>query len=213
MSYLYELLARDERVVRVARDHWITLLPAILIDVAVSIVIVGLSVLGIVFSPPWTWLGLLFLIVPAAHLIFRVLVWWNRQYVVTNRRIIQITGMFNKRVSDTLLEKVNDIVTEQSAMGRLLKYGDIEIISGSESGIDAFRRFADPIGFKKDLFDQKTLLGQGVPGGRAGRAVSAEALGADDVPKLIAELDELRQKGLLTAAEFEEKKQQLLDRI
>ena len=40
-----------------------------------------------------------------------------------------------------------------------------------------------------------------------------EAAGAGDVPELIAELDALRQKGLITDAEFEEKKEQLLDRI
>jgi uncharacterized membrane protein YdbT with pleckstrin-like domain len=209
MSYLGELLARDERVVRVAHDHWVTLLPTILIDAAVGVVIIGLSVLGIVLSPPWTWFGLLFLVVPIAHLVLRILVWWNRQYVITNRRIIQVTGMFNKRVSDTLLDKINDIVTEQSAMGRLLKYGDIEIISSSESGIDVFRRFADPIGFKIALLDQKASRGsqEGV------QAQEEPAPSAGDVPALIAELDELRQKGLLTDEEFEEKKQRLLGRI
>jgi hypothetical protein len=35
----------------------------------------------------------------------------------------------------------------------------------------------------------------------------------DSVPELIAELDELRAKGLLTDAEFEDKKRKLLDRI
>jgi uncharacterized membrane protein YdbT with pleckstrin-like domain len=214
MSYVKELLARNERVVRVAREHWITLLPTILVDVAVCVVVIGLSVLGIILSPPWTWLGLLFLIVPVGHLALRVQVWWNRQYIITNRRIIQASGTFNKRVSDTLLEKVNDIVMEQSALGLLLRFGNIEIISGSESGIDAFRRIADPIAFKKELFNQKEALACLEPfEAQAERVLSAEAPGAGDVPELIAELDELCRKGVITDAEFEEKKRQLLDRI
>ncbi len=212
MGYVEELLARNERIVRVARDHWVTLLPVILVDVAVSIVIIGFSV-G-VLSPPWTWFGLLLLVVPIGHLALRVWAWWNKQYIVTNRRIVQVTGTFGKRVSDTSLEKINDIVMEQSVLGRLLKFGDIEIISGSESGIDVFRRIADPIEFKKELLDQKGTLGSlDVFDEQAGRVLSAEALDASDVPELIAGLDELRQKGVITDVEFEEKKQRLLAKI
>jgi uncharacterized membrane protein YdbT with pleckstrin-like domain len=214
MSYIERLLACDERIVRITREHWITLLSAILVDIAISIVIVGLSVLGIIASPPWTWFGLLLLVVPVGHLIFRLWVWWNRQYVVTGRRIIQVTGNFNKRVSDTALEKINDILMEQTALGRLLGFGDIEIISGSESGIDVFHRIADPIGFKNEIFDQKEALARlDVFQERAGRVLDAEPPSAGDVPELIAELDELRRKGVISDAEFEEKKQQLLARI
>jgi hypothetical protein len=114
--------------------------------------------------------------------------------------------MVNKRVSDTLLEKINDIVTEQSAMGRLLKFGDVEIIAGSDSGVDVFYRLADPIGFKKDLLDQKASVGEP-------EAAEEPEKHAQSVPDLIAELDELRKKGLVTDAEFEEKRRELLDRI
>jgi len=214
MSYVSKLLARDERIIRTARDHWIALLPTILVDVALSIVIIGLSIAGIVFFPPWTWFGLLLLVVPIAHLALRVWVWWNKQYVVTNRRIMQVTGTINKRVSDTLLEKINDIVMEQSALGRLFRFGDVEIISGSESGIDVFHRIADPIEFKKELLEQKeTLARLDIFEERAGRVLSTEAPAAGDIPELIAELDELRQRGVISGAEFEEKKRQLLTKI
>jgi uncharacterized membrane protein YdbT with pleckstrin-like domain len=217
MSYVEKMLAQNERVVRVAHDHWITLLPTILVDVAVSIVIVGLSVAGgIFFILPW--FGLLLLLVPIGHFLIRLWVWWNRQCVITSRRIIQITGMFSKRVSDTALEKVNDIVMEQSAWGRMFKFGDIEIISGSESGIDVFRRIADPIGFKKVLLDQKGALGgaearEEWAAEQVGRVPDRETPSASEIPDLIAELDELRKKGLITDVEFAEKKKQLLDRI
>jgi uncharacterized membrane protein YdbT with pleckstrin-like domain len=212
MSYVTVLLGRNEYVVRVARDHWVTLLVTVLVDLAVSIVIVALSVLGVIVSPPWTWFGFLFLVIPLGHFLHRFWVWWNKQYVVTNRRIIQVTGTVGKRVSDTLLEKINDIVMDQSAMGRLLKFGDIEIIAGSESGIDVFHRIADPIGFEKALLDQKAALGTlDAPAGLGGPSVEASA--TKDVPAMIADLDELRKKGLLTDAEFGEKKRQLLERI
>jgi uncharacterized membrane protein YdbT with pleckstrin-like domain len=206
VSYLNTLLATNERVVRASRDHWIVLLPTIVADGAISLAIVGLSVLGIVFSPPWTWLGFLLLFIPLLHFLWRIWMWWSKQYAITNRRVIQISGMVNKRVSDTLLEKINDIVTEQSAMGRLLKFGDVEIIAGSDSGVDVFYRLADPIGFKKDLLDQKASVGEP-------EAAEEPEKHAQSVPDLIAELDELRKKGLITDTEFKKKRRKLLDRI
>jgi uncharacterized membrane protein YdbT with pleckstrin-like domain len=214
MSYVQKLLASNERVVRVSRDHWIVLLTTILIDGLIGLIVVGLSIVGAVFSG---WLvplfGLLILLVPIGHFLFRMWVWWNKQYVVTNLRVIQVSGMVRKRVSDTLLEKINDIVTEQTALGRLLNYGDLKIVAGSDSAIDVFSYLADPIGFKKDMLDQKTALGQPEESARPGERGAAEASSANDVPDLIAELDNLRERGILTDAEFQEKKRKLLDRI
>jgi len=214
MSYVGNLLAKNERVVRISRDHWIVLLTTVLIDGLASLIIVGLSIVGAIFSG-WLvpLLGILMLVVPIGHFLFRVWVWWNKQHVITNLRIIQISGMVRKRVSDTLLEKINDIVTEQTALGRLLKYGDIEIIAGSDSGIDAFYRLADPSGFKKALLDQKAVPGRLEAPAEPKRQGGDEASDVADVPELIAELDELRKKGLLTDVEFQEKKRKLLDKI
>ena len=48
---------------------------------------------------------------------------------------------------------------------------------------------------------------------RVSRGPDGEPASAEDVPELIAELDELRKKGLLSDAEFDEKKAKLLSRI
>lgn len=212
MSYIDNLLARNEHIVRITREHWITLLPTILVDAAVSTVIIALSALGIILSPPWTWFGPLLLTAPLVHLAYRVWEWRNREYVVTNWRIIQVTGALNKRVSDTLLEKINDIMTEQSGLGRMLNFGTIKIISGSEVGADVFYYIADPAGFKKDLLEQKTTHSD-ASDEQAEPPSSEETSNADRIPDLIAELDELRQNGIITDAEFQEKKKQLLAKI
>jgi hypothetical protein len=215
VGYLGKLLANNERVVRVSHDHWIVLLPTILIDVILGLIIVGLVIVTISFTlNPLPVLGLFFLLIPMAHFLFRLWVWWNRQYVITSQRLIQVRGMIRKRVSDTMLHKINDIVTEQSAMGRLLNYGDIEVIAGSDSGIDVFYRLADPVAFKKDLISQKASGGsQSVPVAAALGKSSRGSLNAGDIPDLITELVNLRKKGLLTEAEFQDKKRELLDRI
>jgi hypothetical protein len=206
VNYVESLLARNETVVKVTRGHWVNLLPTILTDLAVSLVIVGLAVAGSLVSPPFTYFGLLLLLVPIGHFLVAWLVWRSRQVVVTNRRIIQIAGLLNKRVSDTLLEKINDIVTRQTATGRLLSYGDVEVISGSGLGADLFRRIGDPDGFKKALLEQRGAApDQAVP--------NSVGDGDEAVPDLIRELADLREQGLLTDEEFAQKKRELLDRI
>jgi hypothetical protein len=133
---------------------------------------------------------------------------------VTNRRIIQAQGVINKHVIDSSLEKINDVVLTQSALGRMLNYGDLEILTGSEIGVNLLRRIADPVHFKTEMLNQKEGMNEmGAFDSKARRTLAAAAPTAGDIPELIGELDELRKKGLITDAEFQEKKAKLLARI
>lgn len=208
MGYLERLLASNEKIIRLAHDHWIVLLATILVDAVLIVIILGLSATSVVIATPWSWLGLILLVLPLGHIGFRLVEWWNNRYIVTNRRIIQLSGTFNTRVSDTSLEKINDIVMEQTPLGRILNFGRLEIISGSNSGTDIFPRLADPIGFKKDVLDQKDALA-----GRGGWGQDQRQLRDKETRNLIAGLEDLRRAGILTAAEFEEKKQRVLDKV
>jgi uncharacterized membrane protein YdbT with pleckstrin-like domain len=132
-----------------------------------------------------------------------VLVWSNRKYVITNRRVIQISGVLNKDVVDSSLEKVNDVMLDQSFWGRIFGYGDLEILTASEIGVNKIRRIANPVQYKIAMVNAKAQL-EGTAG-----APSA----GSDVPALIAQLDALRQKGVITDAEFQEKKAKLMAKI
>jgi uncharacterized membrane protein YdbT with pleckstrin-like domain len=153
-------------------------------------------------------------LVPLFHFGRRVAWWWNEKYIVTNRRVIQIEGILDKHVIDSSLEKVNDVVLRQSALGRILDYGNIEILTGSEIGVNQLSRIHRPILFKTEMLNQKEAMGEiDAFEMRSRRILANEAPTAGDIPELIAELDELRQKGIITQTEFEDKKRQLLDRL
>jgi uncharacterized membrane protein YdbT with pleckstrin-like domain len=179
MGYVDRLMAQNERIVFITREHWITLLSAILIDLGIAIVIIALSVAGALFAPPLPLLGLILLLIPLGHFLVRLIVWRNEQYIITNRRVMEVRGVYRKHVSDSSLEKVNDVVMEQSALGRLLDYGDIRIITGADIGVNLFRRIAHPIRFKTTMMDQKAALSREAP-------VQPRP---DDVPELLARLD------------------------
>lgn len=216
MGYLEGLMARRERITFKSRQHWIAIVPKLVVWSVVAVAIVLVTGFVAVATPldGAALVLVLALVFPFWRIIVDFLNWWNEQYVITNRRVIQLEGIINKRSSDSSLEKVNDVVLEQSAMGRILNYGDVEILTASESGIDLFRRIAGPVTFKKEMLDRKEEVGQlDIFEGKAARVLEEEAPAAGDIPELIAELDELRKKGIITDEEFQDKKKALLAKL
>ncbi len=216
MGYLEGLMGGKEKIVLKERQHWLVIAPKLVLWAVVALVI--LLVTGVLsVATPLDGLALvllLVLVIPFWRIMVDLLNWWNEQYVITNRRVIQLEGIINKHSIDSSLEKVNDVVLEQSAVGRMLNYGDVQILTASEFGVNLFRRIAHPVRFKTEMLDQKEALGDlDVFEGRARRVLSEEAPSAGDIPELIAELDELRKRGTITDEEFEEKKKALLEKL
>ncbi len=69
----------------------------------------------------------------------------SREYVLTNRRVLEVEGVLNRRATDSSLEKINDAVLEQSLFGRLFGYGDLRILTAAEAGIEDFRMIRGPV--------------------------------------------------------------------
>jgi hypothetical protein len=213
MGYLDNLLGRNEQIVFLTRQHWLVLVWAALQDGVLALLVIVAAILLFRVQDNLGLLGVV-AVFPIIHFVIRLLNWYNEQYIVTNRRVMEIRGVINKRVSDSSLEKVNDVVLEQSVLGRLLGYGMVEIITGSDIGVNFFRHIAYPVRFKKEMLNQKEGIAElDTFGSRAKRLLTEEPPDSGDIPELIAELDELRRKEIITDQEFEEKKADLLSRI
>jgi uncharacterized membrane protein YdbT with pleckstrin-like domain len=205
MSYIDSLMAENEEIVVRTRRHWMVLVRSFLINLALLIAIVVLVIVAIVPLGPAGLLATVLFIIPVAAFSRDYLKWWNEEYIVTNRRVIQAEGVINKHVIDSSLEKVNDVVLQQTFWGRIFDYGDIQILTASEEGVNDLRTIEHPIKFKTEMLNQKETF---VPESHLGAPS-----GHVDIPALIAELDQLRKQGVLTEAEFQAKKTQLLDQI
>jgi uncharacterized membrane protein YdbT with pleckstrin-like domain len=218
MGYLEELMGGKEEIVFKTRQHWLAIVRTIVVWSAVSILIFGATMaiflVTATFSDGLALVLLLALVFPFWKIMVDLLNWWHEQYVITNRRVIQLEGIINKHSIDSSLEKVNDVVLAQSALGRMLNYGDVQILTASEIGVNRFKRMARPVRFKTEMLDQKEGLSQlDIFEGKASRILAEEAPTAGDIPELIAELDELRKRGIITDEEFEEKKKALLEKL
>jgi uncharacterized membrane protein YdbT with pleckstrin-like domain len=209
-SYLESLLGKDETILFATRQHWLLLMRANGIELLIAAAIVIGSLIAAATLNPLALAGFALALIPLAFGLGDFLNWWHRRYVVTSRRVVQIYGVFNKNVIDSSLEKVNDVKMEQSVLGRMLNFGDIEILTASELGVNLFQRISDPIRFKTTMLDAKARLGEeSEAGGWAGE----RAAEAEDVPSMIAKLDQLRKQGILSEEEFTKKKAELLAKI
>ena len=206
-TYLNNLLGENETILFVTRQHWLVLLGEILVEALLTIAIIVLVTMlwSLLLMNPLVLFGYLLLLLPLGSMGRDYLIWGNRKFVVTTRRVIQISGVFSKNVTDSSLEKVNDVKMGQSFLGRLLDYGDIEILTASELGANLFRRIGRPIRFKTAMLNAKERLETGQASGGKRQEL--------DVPALIAQLDGLRKQGVLTEEEFQKKKAELLTKL
>jgi len=215
MGYLEGLMGRKEEIVFKSRQHWLVIVPKLVLWTVVLLLVALITVL-LALTPLHgrALVLLLALAFPLWRIMVNFLNWWNEQYVITNRRVIQLEGIINKHSIDSSLEKVNDVVLQQSAIGRVLNYGDVQILTASELGVNLFRRMARPVRFKTEMLNQKESMSQlDIFEDKAARVLDEEAPTAGDIPELIAELDELRKRSIITDEEFQEKKKALLAKL
>jgi uncharacterized membrane protein YdbT with pleckstrin-like domain len=162
-GYLGKVLGHDEHVLMVVHQHWLTLFGKVFMSLLFVAVVLAVVTALYLYMPaqPYIVYGYALALLAVPLVWWRVLVWSNHAYVLTNWRIIQMLGVFNKQVVDSLLEKVNDVKTEQSFLGRIFGYGDIEILTASEQGANRFRMIARPLEFKVAMLDAKEALEHG----------------------------------------------------
>lgn len=209
-SYIDNLLAQHEKIILVARQHWFILFSSILLEVILILAIIVIAaVSGTLLAPLIAINSIIIIIIggvvaliPLVSMLFDIFKWRNHQYLITNRRVIQISGIFNKNVTDSSLEKVNDVHMTQSVLGRVFDYGDVEILTASELGVNEFKRIAKPVAFKTAMLNAKEVLERGDIDMHTG-----------NIPDMIARLDQLRVQGVLSEEEFLKKKSELLSKL
>ena len=212
MVYVKALLSKNEQIVIHTRKHPIALFWPLIYGLMFFVVII---IVGIMLSAStdaryqgMTSSAFLLGVFPICFFFFSYLKWYNEEYFVTNRRVIQSEGIINKRVIDSSLEKVNDVVLSQSWIGRMLNYGDVEILTASEIGVNNLQMIKDPVIFKTEMLNQKEALGVDEPY----RNSRSDAKGGH-IPDLISQLEKLWKEGVLTDEEFQNKKAQLLGKM
>jgi uncharacterized membrane protein YdbT with pleckstrin-like domain len=203
-------MGANENVLVLERQHWFVWVPRLIFCLILIAVISAISVLAAPFTSGIGMFGLVLNVIPVWMFLRVFLDWVNETYIVTNRRIIQTEGVVNKSVIDSSLEKINDVVLSQSVLGRIMDYGNLEILTGSELGLNKLERIQSPVKFKIAMLNAKEAMRDLSDIDDMGKGSTARR---NDVPEMIADLDDLRKRGLITEAEFQEKRAKLMSEI
>jgi Bacterial PH domain/Short C-terminal domain len=249
MAYIDQMLASGEQPIVRDHQHWFVLLAdafygilAILAAIVLLILRGAANITG-GFDTILGYFVLALVVGGLLYILWQALRWRNEEYVVTSRRVLRMEGVVNKRVIDSSLEKINDAVLSQSIFGRMFGFGDLEILTASETGISRLRMLRQPDDFKRAMLDAKHDLelelsgakplpappirmpstprdpATGAPPAPLPPAAPAPAsparaeLSADEVTRTLGSLADLRDRGAISAEEYEAKKADLLRRL
>ena len=255
MAYLDQMLASGEQPIRRDHQHWFVLIADafygfLAIVAAIVLFFLSQNLTGCIRDVMSIVVPVL-LIGGLLYILWEALRWRNEEYIVTSRRVLRMEGVINKRVIDSSLEKINDAVLTQSIFGRMFGFGDLEILTASETGISILRMLRQPDDFKRAMLDAKHDLelelsgakplpappirmqsaprepltgappapvspssaGPGSPPAAASTGSARADLTADEVTRTLGNLADLRDRGAISAEEYEAKKADLLGRL
>jgi uncharacterized membrane protein YdbT with pleckstrin-like domain len=202
MGFPTKLLNDGEDVILDLKPHWSTLAK----PVAVLVVVLAATIAGYVMKPPVGLVLAVLLLVTAGWVGIRVLRRNATNFVVTTDRLIYRSGVIAKHGKEIPLGRVNDISFRQSVFERLIGTGDLSIESAGAQSRETFGDIPRPSVVQNEIYRQMEAS--------ASRHADRAAGQRDpSVPEQLEQLDELRQRGIISQAEFDAKKQKLLDRL
>ena len=213
VAFRRKLLNDDEEIVLDLNPHWWYMVPR-------SVALFAAMVLGILSLT--TGNGIVQII--AGLVILGALAWWGQQFaswrtinfVVTTDRLIYRNGVLAKSGIEIPLDRVNNVLFNQSIFERLLGAGDLVIESAGESGRQAFSDVRKPSAVQNEIYRQveanenrkfdRIANAQATFVENARTATPSSASVADELAKLA----DLRASGVLSEAEFQAQKARLL---
>jgi uncharacterized membrane protein YdbT with pleckstrin-like domain len=137
MAISPRLLGDGEHVIASTRTHWKALvLPvlALLVTCAVAGYLIAVLPSGASHAV-MVWVVLAVALIAIVYLTVRpFLVWLTASYTVTNRRLINRSGVFTRKGRDIPLQRINDVKYERGVLDRVLGCGTLIISDASEEG-------------------------------------------------------------------------------
>jgi Bacterial PH domain/Short C-terminal domain len=248
MAYLDSRLGSGEQILRREHQHWFVVVADARYAVLAWLVAIGLLIVSGAIPNDGAGQGvrqvigyavLILIVGGLLYFAWQLLRWQNEEFAVTTRRVLKTEGVLNKSIIDSSLEKINDAILTESVVGRIFGFGNLEILTASESGISNLRMLRDADGFKRAMLDSKHDLELELSGARpmpspairagsspapamatatpapppAAATAAPSSMSADEVTRTLASLADLRDRGAISAEEYEAKKADLLRRL
>jgi uncharacterized membrane protein YdbT with pleckstrin-like domain len=197
-------LKKDEKIIIETKPHWLTLVgPFFLILVC--------SIIGIIIGS----YGLLIVLAFVGYFVYKIVQRNNNLWIVTNFRVIDEYGVFSNNTKESPLDKINNVSYLQSFLGKIFGYGNVQIQTAAEIGSTTYFSVENP----KELKDTITQMQEEYKlyqiKKQANEFANVMAAGQQnnktDVAAELEKLYELKQKGILTIEEYNNRKTKILN--
>ena len=229
MNELDRNLLTGEEIVFETTKHWFAPIRASLIAILIILGAFVLRWLAPTGDGFFGSIGNLMDLISTGLLLFAIL--WivyniaeflSAHFGVTNMRVLRYEGILRRRSSETLLPTLTDVRLDEPALGRMLGYGNLKILTPSgAAGEDNFMTVAKAKELRTAIQEQKAssmTSGAAAAAGAIGATPApaprpATAAPAPDTAAALAALDSLKTQGLVTDEEYAAKRSEILGRI
>ena len=210
MPYPRHLINEGETVALDLHPHWWYFSKHILTGIPLFLALIGVLTLsgGVQTVAGWAWAILA--VIWAVWLAIKYVQWQYTHFVVTDDRVIFRTGMLSKHGVEIPLERINNINFDQRIFERMIGAGDLDIESAGREGQSHFEDVRHPDGVQQEIYRQMEVNAKETASWSGSHAPAG---GGANIPEQIEQLAALRDKGHITAEEFEVKKAALLERM
>ena len=151
-------LQPGETVALIVRKHWLVLLKPALFLVGVLLYFPFRHVKLLGFEALLSYLFPYVAAVAGALFLYRYLDRRINIWVVTDTRLIDEWGVANHKSKENPLDKINDIVVEQTILGRIFGYGSISVQTAAKAGETIIEFVERPEELKQTINAQKALM-------------------------------------------------------
>ena len=208
MPYPKHLVNDGEKVELDLRPHWWYFSRHIWTGIPLFVLLILLFQVHGNVRKYFGYLVIALVLVWAVWLAYEYLQWQFTYFVVTDQRVVFRTGVIGKHGVEIPLERINNINFNQNIWNRVIGAGDLEIESAGREGQTKFDNVRHPDGVQQEIYRQMEVNNKQQAMWSAPQ-VSREA----SIPEQIEQLAALRDKGHISAQEFESKKAALLERM
>ncbi|HVA74059.1 MAG TPA: PH domain-containing protein [Acidimicrobiales bacterium] len=197
-------LNEGEEVVLDLHPHWWYLAGPVATIVAV--IAGAIAALAESAPPAAGWAVVAALVASAGWLLLRYLRWRTSRFILTTSRLIERRGVLSRTSREIPLMGLSDISYRQSLFERVIGAGCVLVESPGKDSPEYFPDLPRPARVQNEIF----RLMDGV---RKVQPVQLPPSHGSSIPEQIDQLDQLRRRGVISDADFEQKKAQLLDRM
>ncbi len=162
MSYVEKHLIPGETVQYQTKLHWIVMLGHLAIAavfelLAITFLVASFSksagAKGMPSRGSMVWAVLICFLVGAALFCVGLLKRNVTEMAVTNKRVIVKSGLVDRRTTEILLSRIESVVVDEPAMGRILGYGTV-IVRGTGGTPEIFEKIQHPLKLREQVQSQ-----------------------------------------------------------